>query len=79
MSDLEFANAAELTAVIFVVRQLIARLPQDEAEEIRKFVEDRAIKAGEGQHADHPVTKKVLRTVDLLFTAPTPETSSRLP
>lgn len=74
MNEKLIEHAGEIAAITLVVRQLLARLPQEEQDEIRAFAESRLRAAN--ATGDDPI-KAVLaaagRELEALFTAATPE------
>ncbi len=73
MNEISMQQVGEIAAITLVVRQLLARLPQDEQDEIRAFANGRlSIPEGHGVEID-TVASAARRELDNLFTAAIPE------
>lgn len=76
MTRNEWLTIGETTALTLVVRQLLARLPDGEAEAIREFVESRARAISPDNSQAAQITEHVLLAIENIFTAVTPEKPS---
>ncbi|MEW9616747.1 hypothetical protein AB3G45_23350 [Shinella sp. S4-D37] len=73
MNDISMQQVGEIAAITLVVRQLLARLPQEEQDQIRAFANGRlSIPEGRGVEIDR-VASAAKRELDILFTAAIPE------
>lgn len=74
MSDLKLVG--EIAALTLVVRQLLARLPQSEQNEIRRFVEGRLPSAEVADNVPGEFLEGARNGVEAVFTAATPESAT---
>lgn len=73
MDETSIQQAGEIAAITIVVRQILARLPQTEQDEIRAFANGRlSVPGGSGEEIDLVVTA-AQNELDNLFTAAIPE------
>lgn len=72
MTEEDLRLSAEIAALTLVLRQIVARFPQDVADEMRRFVESRVRAADNKSYEARIVVSQILETMEHIFVAASP-------